>query len=239
MKTVAVFAVKGGVGKTATAVNLAYAAATAGGRRTLLWDLDAQGAATFLLKLSPKLSARKAIAGAADVGAFIQASAYPGLDVLPADASLGRLDRDFARDDKTKQLRKLLKGLETEYDRVILDCPPGLTELAERVFRAADLLVVPMLPAPLSVRASAQLFAHLKAEHAGKPPVLPVFTMVDRRKTLHRDTAAAAPDQAVIPYAVAIEAMSVRQEPVAATQPNGAAARAFATLWAEAERALA
>ncbi len=238
MKTIAVFAIKGGVGKTACAVNLAYAAATQSARRTLLWDLDAQGAATFTLRLAPGgRSQRKLFAADAALDAMIQASDYPRLDVLPADKSLRHLERAFA-EDSARSLRKLLKGFDRDYDRVILDCPPGLTALADEVFRAADLIVVPLLPSPLSGRAFEQLQAHLAKHHRKSPPLLPVWTMVDRRRALHKATVDAAPDRIVVPYAVAVEAMAVHQAPVAATAPNGPAARAFARLWAEIEAAL-
>jgi len=241
MKSVAVFSVKGGVGKTATAVNLAYAAATAGGRRTLLWDLDPQGAATFTLKLKPLAgaSARKSIAADAALDELIQATDYDNLDVLAADKSLRHLERQLAADDKAKRIRKLLRSLSGDYDRIIIDAPPGLTELAEQLFRAVDCVVVPMLPSPLSLRAWDQLVAHLGKHHASKaPPLIGVYTMVDRRKTLHRTTVDAAPERIAIPYASTIEQMAVRQAPLGATAPRSPAARAFGRLWTDVERAL-
>jgi chromosome partitioning protein len=246
MKTVAVFAVKGGVGKTATAVNLAYAAASSGGRRTLLWDLDAQGAASFTLRLQeqPKSDgksagrARAAFAGDASLADLIRHSAWANLDVLPADQSLRRLEGDLAASDKAKLLKRMLKSLEGDYDRVILDCPPGLSELAERVFRAADIIVSPLIPTPLSQRALDQLAQRIGKSAGDAPLLLPVWSMVDRRKALHKATVAGHPDRPAIPYAAAVEAMAVRQAPIGVTAPGSAAARAFAGLWATVERRL-
>ena len=239
MRSLAVFSVKGGVGKTALAVNLAHVSATLSKRRTLLWDLDAQGAATWTLRLAatPQASARKGIAGG-ELAPLIQNTEFAGLDVLAADRSLRNLEKQLAEDDKSKRLRKLLKSLDRDYDRIVLDCPPGLTELADQVFRAVDLLVVPMLPSPLSMRAFDQLTDHL-ARMKEAPRILPVFTMVDRRKTLHRTTVAAYPDRPAIPYAATIEAMAVSRLPVMARSPSSVAARALGDLWIAIERTLA
>jgi chromosome partitioning protein len=240
MRSLAVFSVKGGVGKSALAVNLAHAAATLSARRTLLWDLDTQGAATYTLRLSPlgDRSARKGIAEG-ELAPLIQASDFAALDVLAADKSLRHLEKQLVEADKARQLKKLIRSFDKDYDRVILDCPPGLTELATQVFRAVDLLVVPMLPSPLSERAYAQLLDHLSRHHKGNAPaVLPVFTMVDRRKALHRDTIAAHPERLCIPYAAAIEAMATTRLPVLAKAPAAPAARALAALWTEVERVL-
>lgn len=240
MKSVAVFSIKGGVGKSTTAVNLAHAAATSGGRRTLLWDLDSQGAATYLLKLAPRsgTKARAAMAGETSLADLVLESEFPNLHVLPADRSLRRLEGDLAQTDKLKLLKKHLKSLSGDYDRVIIDCPPGLSELADRLFRAVDLIVLPVIPSPLSDRASSQLSAELQKTHNGRPPLLPLWSMADRRRKLHKDTIATHPDWPVIPYASAIESMAVHQSPVAALHPGSPPARAFASLWSRVEMAL-
>lgn len=240
MRSLAVFSVKGGVGKSALAINLAHAAATISARRTLLWDMDAQGASTFMLQLKPQpdISARKGIA-AGDISALIQSSDFPRLDVLPADKSLRHLEKQLVEDQKSKAIKKRIMGLSADYDRVILDCPPGLTELAEQVFRAVDLLVVPMLPSPLSERAFDQLREHLARHHKNSAPaVLPVFTMVDRRKALHRTTVASHPERLCIPYAASVEAMATTRLPVVAKMPLTPAGQAFTRLWAAVERLL-
>ncbi|MEY4850358.1 MAG: hypothetical protein RLZZ331_1362 [Pseudomonadota bacterium] len=237
MRCIALFSVKGGVGKTALAVNMAHAAATLSGRRTLLWDLDAQGAASWLLKVEPRAGAkaRKGLAEA-DLADLVQPTAFPNLDVLAADRSLRRLEADLATEGE-KRLKKALKSLEDRYDRIILDCPPGLTELADQLFRAADLIVVPLIPSPLSTRALAQLTEHLTTEMKSPPPVMPVFSMADRRKSLHREALAAHPEWPVIPYAAAVEAMTATRQPLLAGR-SSPAATAIAGLWAAVERRL-
>ena len=237
MRCIALFSVKGGVGKTALAVNLAHAAATLSGRRTLLWDLDAQGAASWLLKVEPRAGAkaRKGLTEA-DLADLVQPTAFPNLDVLAADRSLRRLEADLATEGE-KRLKKALKSLEDRYDRIILDCPPGLTELADQLFRAADLIVVPLLPSPLSTRALAQLTEHLATEMKSPPPVMPVFSMADRRKGLHREALAAHPEWPMIPYAAAVEAMTATRQPLLAGR-SSPAATAIAGLWTDVERRL-
>lgn len=237
MRVIALFSAKGGVGKTTLAVALAHAAATRSGRRTLLWDLDPQGAAGWMLGVAPRDGdkARKRLA-AADLAALIQPTAWPGLDMLAADRSLRRLEAMLADDASEKSVRRALKPLEARYDRIIIDCPPGLTELANHVFRAADLLVVPVIPSALSARTLAQVEAHLAAEMKAPPPLFPLFAMADRRKALHRAALDAQPAWPVVPAAAAIEAMAERRDPVPASRP---AAMALSGLWAAIERQLA
>lgn len=238
-RCLALFSAKGGVGKTSLAVNLAHAAATLSGRRTLLVDLDPQGAAGWLLNVAPKAGAkaRKRL-GSGDLADLVQPSAWPNLDVLPADRSLRRLEADLAGEDSEKWLKRALKPLADRYDRIILDCPPGLTELADQMFRAADLVLVPVVPSPLSDRALAQLQTHLAAEMKSPPPLLPVFSLADRRKALHKAALAAHPDWPVIPYASAVEAMAASRRPLLAG-PASPASRAIAALWASVEQRLA
>lgn len=238
MKSIALFSIKGGVGKSTLAVNLAHAAAVQGGRRTLLWDLDSQGAATWLLQREQPAGSRARDAFADDrLEGLILHTEFPNLHILPADRSLRRLEGDLAQDDKAKVIRRKLKAFTEGYDRILIDCPPGLSELADRVFRAADLLVMPAIPAPLSARAADQLRDELQRGHKGGPPLLPVWNMADLRRRLHRETVAGA-EWPLIPYSAAIEQMSVHRAPVAAFQPAGAPARAFADLWARVEARL-
>src|ERR1700743_3060919 len=95
MQIVSVTNIKGGVGKTTTAVNLAYLCAAAG-RETLLWDLDPQGAATFILGVESAEyqlpSVKKLVAGKYEIPELIVPTAYPRLDLLPAALSYRKFD---------------------------------------------------------------------------------------------------------------------------------------------------
>jgi cellulose biosynthesis protein BcsQ len=136
MASIAIYSVKGGVGKTTFAVNLAWCASAISHRKTLLWDLDAANGAGFLLGIDtsrhPKHSAHSVFADGGDPGKLIQPSRYPGLDLLPADESLRTLDRQLDRLGKKKRLAKLVAGLATDYDRIVFDCPPVLNEVSRR-----------------------------------------------------------------------------------------------------------
>jgi cellulose biosynthesis protein BcsQ len=235
MKIVALFSLKGGVGKSTLALHLAHMAASAGGRRTVLWDLDSQGAATFLLGADPPpdTHARRNLSGPA-LDSAPQRTKHAQLALIAADKSLRHLDRDLAGAGK-RDLARLAATLAPHCDRLILDCPPGHSALAEQLFRAADLIVEPIVPTPLAERAHAALVAHLAKHHRGRPQLLPVFNMADRRRALHAQALAAAPDRPVVPFAAAIERISLTAGPVPSGSP---ASRAFAELWAAAERRL-
>jgi len=240
MKAIAIYSGKGGVGKSTIAVHLAHMAATRSGRRTLLWDLDAQGASTFALRLTPTpgLSARGIFARENDIAGRAVGTDIANLDVVPADASLRRLDAQLAEQDKKNRLKKLLRDLGDRYDRIVLDCPPTHGDLAEQIFRGADLLVVPLLPSPLSLRAFDRVVEQVAGKHGGKQPILPVFSMVDRRRSLHREIVTARPDWPCLPYSSEIERMAVHRQPLTAYSPTSPAARSLSKLWTRVEAAL-
>lgn len=240
MAVIAVYSVKGGVGKTTIAANLAWFSAAISRRKTLLWDLDAAGGAGFLFGVEPK---KKATAGAvfakdADATALIRKTAYDRLDLLPADESLRDLDTLFNRIGKKRRLEKLTGALESRYERIILDCPPVLNAISAQVVRAATLVIVPLPPSPLSSRAFGLVVKEIRSHAKAHPPILPVLSMVDMRRNLHRAARLENKAWPAIPQASAVEQCAVLQRPIGEFAPAAPAARAFGQLWTAIERKL-
>jgi cellulose biosynthesis protein BcsQ len=245
VKTLATYSIKGGVGKTSAAVNLG-ALAAADGLRTVLWDLDPQGAASFLFRIRPKVKGGgKRLIRDKEPLAVMKGTDVEGLDLLPADFSYRNLDLELDRRKKPLAgVRRVLAELEGDYDLAILDCPPSISLVSENVFSAADLLLVPLVPATLSVRTLEQLRRFLAGVEQPTPDVLAFFSMVDRRKKLHRELVESLPSElpgvagAAIPNASVVELMGLHREPVVTSAPRHKAAQAYAELWAQARAVL-
>ena len=241
MKILATYSIKGGVGKTATAVNLAYLAAREGAR-TLVWDLDPQGASSYYFRIKPKLKGggKKLIVGDREVEGLIKGTDFENLDLLPADFSLRHFDLVLDHTKKpTRRLAGVIKPVVDEYDFLFLDCPPSISLLSECVIEIADALISPVIPTTLSQRTLEQLlnFIHHDKNPTGR--VIPFFSMVDRRKKLHRTMMAELPEQypellsAFIPNASDIERMGVERMPLARYAPRSPSAKAYQALWQE------
>ena len=241
MKIYATYNIKGGVGKTSAAVNLAHLAARSG-YNALLWDLDPQGAATYLFRVRPKVKGggRALVEGTRSLDDAIKATDFDGLDLLPADFSYRNLDLQL--DDvkrPTRRIRQLLRPLAGEYDVVFLDCPPSISLLSENVLHAVDTLLVPMIPATLSVRTFDQLSSFVSDFDGRQPQVCAFFSMVDRRKRLHRDLVEQLSAErsgilaTAIPALSIIEQMAEQRAPVTAFAPHSAASRCYQALWGE------
>ena len=240
MKTLATYNIKGGVGKTTSAVNLAYLAAQ-GGLRTLLWDLDPQGAASYLLRVRPRVKggAKALVRGKPSLEEAVKVTEYDGLDLVPADFTYRNLDLVLGETKKpTQRIARLLGPMAGDYDVAILDCPPGISLVSENVVHAADILLVPLIPTTLSVRTLEQL-TEFVGELDHPPALFPFFTMVDGRKRLHRevidDLRAHRDDLAttVVPALSLVEQMAVHRAPLPVFAPRSRVTRSYEDLWAE------
>jgi cellulose biosynthesis protein BcsQ len=240
VRVLAAYNIKGGVGKTATAVNLAYLSAYHGAR-TLVWDLDPQGAATFYFRVRGKHGGGKRhIRGKQDLDSLIRGTDFEQLDLLRASFAYRNLDQILAGTKKPLELfARLIRPLATDYDCLIFDCPPGINLVSDSIFHAADALLVPTIPSVLSVRCLDQLSEHLEREGPRSLRVLPFYSMVDVRKSMHRNICEApAPGrvpclQTRIPYNSLVEQMGVHRAPLAVFAARSPAAYAYRALWDE------
>ncbi|HMP91537.1 MAG TPA: ParA family protein [Phnomibacter sp.] len=240
MTIIALYNLKGGVGKTAGCVNLAYLCAQQG-HNTLLWDFDAQGAATFYFKQQPKLRGgfKKLLAGETDPLQHVQATEFKGLHLLPADFGNRHLDvlLEELKQSK-KRFKNLLAQLEGHYDFLFIDCPPGIGALSEVIFAAADFVVMPTIPTTLSMRSFEMVQAFFTEHKFDHSKLIGYFSMVDIRKNLHNETLEAQYRNKqflknYIPYLSSIEKMGSHLAPVASFAPSSYAAQCFADVWKE------
>ena len=222
MKVVALYSIKGGVGKTSSAVNLAFISACKG-FRTLIWDLDPQGASSYYFRIKPKVKggSKDLIAGKRELEGLIKGTDFEKLDLLPADFSFRNLDLILDSKKKpTQQIKKLLKPLAENYDFIFLDCPPNISLLSEAVFEAADILLSPIIPTTLSLRTLEQLMLFIEDNKLHNLKLIPFFSMADRRKKMHKDIMVDLikiyPEilTVAIPYASDIERMGLERKPL-------------------------
>jgi len=246
VRIVAVTNIKGGVGKTTTAVNLSWLAASAG-CPTVLWDLDPQGAATWTLQVAARddASGRRLVSGKDTVTDLLVPTAWAQLYVVPADLSYRNFDVHISeRKHRTGRLLRMIRPLREVCELLVMDCPPGISLLSENVLHAADALVVPLLPSPLSLRMLEQLQAFVKEQGWSDLCLLPFFSMVDRRKSLHAEIVDAARRshpailETEVPYWSEIERMTVRRAPLPSYSPRSPAAQLYEALWREIETRL-
>jgi cellulose biosynthesis protein BcsQ len=149
---------------------------------------------------------------------------------------------DLALDDSNKPTRRLGRVLEPvaeHYDLAVLDCPPSISLVSESVFEAADTLLVPLIPSTLTMRTFDQLDGFVAERVSHPPDIVAFFSMVDRRKRLHRQVVESFPTdrsdvaRTAIPAATEVELMGVRRTPVVVDRPHSRAGRAYQGLWVE------
>ena len=240
MKTIALYSIKGGVGKTATAVNLSYLSSLLS-PPTLICDLDPQGASSYYFRItaSKKYNSDKFLKGNKKIYQHIKATDFENLDLLPSDFSYRNLDIELSEEKKPqKRLKKNMAELSEDYRFVFIDCPPNLTLLSESVFAASDVVMVPLIPTTLSIRTYIQLKDFFEANKLDSSKIRPFFTMVEKKKKLHCDIIDEyrnAPGflAQTIPYNSEVEKMGIYRAPLNAVLPNSPASKAYRNLWEE------
>jgi cellulose biosynthesis protein BcsQ len=242
-KVISLFNIKGGVGKTTTTVNLAYASAKAG-FKTLLWDMDPQGAASFYFRINNKVKGGfdGILNGTHAIADQVKGSDFPDLDILPADMSYRHMDRELDEAGKSpvKQMKNLLQPLFDEYDYVFVDCPPHLSEAVAAVIRLSDLLIIPTIPTVLSMRTVKQLRKFISKDQKINTPFRILFSQVDSRRKMHKEMVAyflEKKSKAIcannVPVMSDIEKMGLVRAPIASFAPTHRAAKIYEGLFLE------
>lgn len=240
MVTIALYNLKGGVGKTAATINLAYLSAKQG-YKTLIWDLDPQGSSSFYLGVEStvKNESRKLISGEMDLVDAIQGSAYENLDIIPSDISARNADillNDMKQ--SKKKIASLLSSVKKSYDIVFLDCPPGISILHDAVFTGVDWIFIPNIPTTLSIRSFESVLQYFKENDFDTSKLKCFFSMVDHRKNLHHEVINEFYKdklffKSYIPYLSDVEKMGVNQAPLETFASSSFAAQCYNNLWKE------
>ena len=240
MVTLALYNLKGGVGKTAATINLAYLAAKEG-YKTLIWDMDPQGSSSFYLgaQASTKNESRKLLNSEMELLDAVQSSAYENLDIIPADLSARHADVLLSEMKQSKRkISALLASLKKEYDVVILDCPPGISILHDAIFFGADWILMPNIPTTLSIRSYETVMAYFKENDLDSSKVKCFFSMVDHRKNLHHEVMNTFYKdkfflKSYIPYLSDVEKMGINEAPLETFATSSYAAQCYRDLWKE------
>ncbi|WP_051294758.1 ParA family protein [Maridesulfovibrio bastinii] len=245
MKSFACYNMKGGVGKTTSAVNFSYLAAQSG-NKTLIWDLDPQGAATFHLgnPAFEDIKVKKIIKDRKKLQACIRPTPYKNLDIIPAGFEFRHLD--LIMEDSKKSAKKLIRLVESMadiYDYFFFDCPPSISALSDAVFMSVKNIIMPMVPAELSRQTFLKIQSYLKEITGEETRLIPFFNMYDRRKSVHhavmlkcRKEFPGIICENQIPARAAIERMGLEKAPVFTFEPKSEAALYFNVLWKEINR---
>ncbi|MFT4015629.1 MAG: ParA family protein [Agriterribacter sp.] len=240
MVIIALYNLKGGVGKTASCVNFAYLAAK-DGYKTLLWDIDPQGSTSFYYQAKAKYKGgiKKLVEKDADIEEAIMATNYDNLDIIPADVSVKSFDvmMEELKSSK-KRLKSLLQPFNKAYDFVFLDCPPGFSVLAENIFNASDIVLMPVIPTTLSIRTYEMTKDYFKEKSIDLSKMMCFFTMADLRKNMHNEIMETLYKdkkffENYIPYLSDVEKMGVHRTPLEEFAKSGYAAKCYKDLWQE------
>ena len=247
MKKIAVYNIKGGVGKTTTAVNLACLLAK-NGLSVLLWDLDPQGGSSFFFNRQNhnNNTHSRLFDKYITIYDVIHSTDSYQIDVISNDAMftdqfMNKAARLTAVNFINHDLMKMtLSEVEDDYDVCIMDCSPGRFLLHDNIFNAADLLLIPNIPAPLSVYCNNMLMDSLQNNVRNLNKVVSFYNMVQSHKNLHKyylEHRKDDPSQRIldsyIPFYAEIETITMTKESIFHQLKESKTIHYYQQLWFE------
>jgi len=243
-KIIALTNQKGGTGKTTSTVNLA-AFLAALGKFVLLVDLDPQANATSGLGIEPeklRKSLYHTLAGQVSPQEAIRKSGILGLEILPASADLAGATVELVNVSQREfRLQKLLSAIRTNYDYILIDCPPTLGLLTVNGLVASESIIIPVQCEYYALEGLGQLFNTIKLIQDSLQPNLEilgaVLTMYDKRNRLSRQVLKEViryfPGrvfEAIIPRNVSLAEAPSHGQPILKYDPHSKGAKAYRQL---------
>jgi len=244
MRRIAIINQKGGVGKTTTAVNVS-AFLAARGQRTLLIDIDPQANATSSLgfdKHQIKSSMYEVLVNDLPLRNIVQLTRRVRLDLAPAAPQLAGAEVELVEmPDREKRLKHALTEILTNYDYLLIDCPPSLGLLTVNALTAAQGVLIPVQCEYLALEGLSQLINTIQLVRRGLNPGLVVrglvMTMYDSRVRLAQQVVAEVQSHfgeqvfsTVVPRSVRLGEAPSYGEPILSYAPTSAGGVAYAQL---------